>query len=149
MLVAFAFLIALCLACFVAMPLLATGKDTGSLPIDVTPLADLKRRRLVLYDNIQDLEFEYRAKKIAAKDYEALRATYTAEAAHLMATSKDVERASTEDAFIEREVAFRRARRKSEPIPDYTCKACGFENPLPVKFCGECGAKIQVRQRKP
>jgi hypothetical protein len=148
MLVAFAFVIALGLACFVATPLLATGKDTGSLPVDVTPLADLKRRRLVLYENIQDLEFEYRAKKIAAKDYEALRATYTAEAAHLMATSKDVERASTEDAFIEREVAARRARRKAESIPDYTCPACGFENPLPVKFCGECGAKIPNKQRK-
>ena len=34
--------------------------------------------------------------------------------------------------------------RKAKAVPDYTCPKCGFENPLPVKFCGECGARIVV-----
>jgi len=145
--VAVAFVIALGLACFVAMPLLATekeNKENGVLPVDVTPLADLKRRRLVLYENIQDLEFEYRAHKIGSQDYQNLRDTYTAEAAQLMTASREIERGGTEEAFIEREVAARRARtrRQSPAVPDYTCPKCGFENPLPVKFCGECGARM-------
>ena len=144
MLVALAFVIALGLACFVAVPLLATEREAGSLPVDVTPLTDLKRRRLVLYDNIQDLEFEYQARKIGSKDYESLRDTYTAEAANLMTASREIERGSTEEAFIEREVSARRVRagRKAQAVADYTCPKCGFENPLPVKFCGECGARI-------
>ncbi len=69
MLQGIALLLAGGLAVFVAAPLLASeGEGRGTLPVDVTPLADLKRRRLVLYENIQDLEFEYRAKKIARQD---------------------------------------------------------------------------------
>jgi hypothetical protein len=142
MLVAVAFAIALGLAFYVAEPLLATAKDAGSLPVDVTPLADLKRRRLVVYENLKDLEFEYNARKIAAKDYQALREAYTTEAAHLMSASHDIQRASADDIFIEREVAARRALRRKHGVPDYTCPKCGFENPLPVKFCGECGGRI-------
>lgn len=118
------------------------------LPVDVTPQIDLKRRRLVLYENLQDLEFEYKAGKLSADDYNALRLDYTAEAAQLMAVSQDLEITSTEEAFIERAVAARRARPSTQSVPDYTCPKCGFENPLPVKFCGECGAAIVPRERK-
>ena len=68
---------AVALAVFVAWPLLAS--ETGAeafLPVDVTPLADLKRRRMVVYENLQDLEFEYKAGKIASEDYQAMSANY-------------------------------------------------------------------------
>ena len=130
------------LAVLIVYPLLQTdGGGKGTLPIDVTPQMDLKRRRLVLYENLQDLEFEYRAKKIAADDYQALREAYTAEAARLMAASQELEQ-GVEDAFIEKEVALRRARRKVHVVEQYKCANCGFENPVPVKFCGECGTKM-------
>jgi len=136
-------LIAGSMAVLVAAPLLTPEKaGEGSLPIDVTVEGDLKRRRLVVYDNLQDLEFEYKAGKFAQKDYETLREEYRAEAARLMADSKAAETLTAEESLIEREVAARRARRKTQPVEDYTCPDCGFENPLPVKFCGECGAKI-------
>ena len=68
------FLIAGSLALFVMLPLLSRDQEgQGVLPVDVTPSADLKRRRLVVYENLQDLEFEYKAGKIAPEDYEALR----------------------------------------------------------------------------
>ena len=51
------------MAAFVAMPLLLGRRGTSTLPVDVTPLADLKRRRLVVYENLKDLEFEYQAGK--------------------------------------------------------------------------------------
>ena len=138
-----ALLIAASMAVVVAAPLLAIEKaGEGSLPIDVTPLADLKRRRLVVYENIQDLEFEYKAGKIAKDDYESLSEEYRAEAVRLMADSQAAQKQSPEEAFIEREVAARRERRKAQPLEEYVCPECGFENPVPVKFCGECGAKI-------
>lgn len=147
MLVGIVLLISAALAVYVAMPLLsAEGAPDGTLPIDVTPLADLKRRRLVVYENIKDLEFEYQAGKIAREDYQNLREGYMAEAAELMVASQEAERMSVQDALIEREVAARRARRKLEPADDYVCPKCGFENSLPVKFCGECGALIRPRK---
>jgi lipopolysaccharide biosynthesis regulator YciM len=135
-------LVSVALAVLIVYPLLVTDSGgKGTLPIDVTPQMDLKRRRLVLYENLQDLEFEYRAKKIATEDYQALREAYTTEAARLMAASQELERGA-EDAFIEKEVAWRRAHRKVRPAEQYKCPKCGFENPVPVKFCGECGARI-------
>ncbi len=131
------------MALFVAWPLLAReGATDGGLPIDVTPQADLKRRRLVVYDNLKDLEFEFQAGKIATDDYEALRRDYMGEAAALMVASSQEGRSSSEAEYVERVVAARRAERKARPAGDYVCKKCGFENPLPVKFCGECGARI-------
>jgi len=133
------------LAVFVVVPLLA-AEGSAIVPIDVTPRADLKRRRLVLYENIQDLEFEYKAGKIAPDDYERLRTSYTGEAAQLMLASQKLESMTADEAFIEREVAARRARRQVQPaVEEYVCAKCGFENPLPVKFCGECGAPVTPR----
>jgi len=146
MLLGIGLLISAGLLVFVAAPLLAPeGAGEGTLPIDVTPQVDLKRRRLVVYENLQDLEFEYKAGKLSREDYQALRVDYTAEAAELMAASQDLEATSAEEAFIERGIAARRARRNSAPAPDYICAKCGFENPLPVKFCGECGARIPAK----
>jgi hypothetical protein len=143
-------LITLTLLVLVMAPLLApeAASAASTLPVDVTPQVDLKRRRLVLYENLQDLEFEYKAGKLSAEDYNALRLDYTAEAAQLMAASQQLEITSTEDALIERAVASRRGRPRMDGVPDYTCPQCGFENPLPVKFCGECGAAITPRARK-
>src|SRR6266568_6368532 len=137
---------AVTLAVFVAFPLLAPGTEGDQLlPVDVTPLADLKRRRMVVYENLQDLEFEFKAGKIAREDYQTMSENYKAEAAGLMAASLEAETTTQGDAWIEREVAARRARRKVAPSPQYLCPECGFENPLPVKFCGECGAKLASR----
>ena len=144
-------MIAAAMAIFVVTPLLAaSGTKEAVVPVDVTPVADLKRRRLVVYENIQDLEFEFKSGKIARGDYESLRQSYTAEAAHLMIASEEAEHpAKAEDAFIEREVAARRARRRSGvPEEEYVCDKCGFENPLPVKFCGDCGAAVTARHRR-
>ena len=140
-------LIAAGLAVFVATPLLsAEGAGNPTLPVDVTTLGDLKRRRLVVYENLKDLEFEFQAGKIAAQDYQSLRENYLGEAAALMAATQEAEQPKETDAVIEREIASRRAFRKIQPPKDYVCPHCGFENPVPVKFCGECGTKITNRQ---
>jgi DNA-directed RNA polymerase subunit M/transcription elongation factor TFIIS len=144
-----ALLIAGSLAVFVMAPLLARGTEAGEVvPVDVTMAMHLKRRRLVVYENLQDLEFEYKSGKIAAQDYEGLRTNYRAEAAGLMAASLEAESADAADTLIEREVATRRAERRQKAPEDYTCPKCGFENPLPVKFCGECGAALAAARKK-
>jgi membrane protease subunit (stomatin/prohibitin family) len=142
MLLGIAVLIAVGTAVYVVFPLLSAETAGGSLPVDVTVLGDLKRRRLVVYDNLQDLEFEFQSGKIARGDYEALRAGYLGEATALMAATHEAEQLKENAAMIEREIAARRAQRRVQPKEQYSCPACGHENPLPVKFCGECGARI-------
>jgi hypothetical protein len=130
------------MAAFCVAPLLSAETAGGPLPLDVTVLGDLKRRRLVVYDNLKDLEFEFQSGKIARDDYETLRTNYLGEAAGLMAATQEAELLKQGDAVVEREIAARRAQRKTQSPVEYSCSACGYENPLPVKFCGECGARI-------
>jgi rubrerythrin len=147
MLLPLIFGVAIGLAIFVVYPMLSEGGEEGAtLPVDVTPAADLKRRRMVVYENLRDLEFEYQAKKIASTDYQSLRESYKAEAARLMVASRELEHGTAEERFIEREVAARRALLKHKVVQAYLCKQCGFENPVPVKFCGECGAPLSKGQ---
>ncbi len=149
MILTMAILLVIGLAVYVATPLLAPEHPgEGALPIDVTPLTDLKRRRMVVYENLQDLEFEHKAGKIAEEDYQALRENHLAEAAQLMLASQEQEEISEHDVLIEKQVAARRAQRKLQPPDPYTCPACGFENPLAVKFCGNCGAQLPQQTSK-
>lgn len=142
-------LIVLGLAVYTVTPLLAPeGVSEGALPIDVTPLVDLKRRRMVVYENLQDLEFEYKAGKVGKDDYESLRENHLAEAAQLMLASQEQEELTEHDLLIEKQVAARRAEKKSQHPDPYICPKCEFENPLPVKFCGNCGAELPHRPRK-
>lgn len=137
------------LAIYTVTPLLAPeSASEGALPIDVTPLIDLKRRRMVVYENLQDLEFEYKAGKVSKEDYQSLRENHLAEAAQLMLASQEQEEITEHDLLIEKQVAARRAQKKSEHPDPYICPKCEFENPLPVKFCGNCGAEIPQRARK-
>src|SRR5712691_7291050 len=100
-----AVLISVALAVFVVAPLLAAdGARQQVLPIDVTPLADLKRRRLVVYENLQDLEFEFQAGKISREDYQSLRENYLGKAAQLMIASQQEEQMASEGELIERAV---------------------------------------------
>jgi lipopolysaccharide biosynthesis regulator YciM len=143
-----AILLVIGLAVFTVTPLLAPdGPSEDALPIDVTPLTDLKRRRMVVYENLQDLEFEYKAGKVAKDDYQSLRENHLAEAAQLMLASQEQEEVTEHDLMIERQVAERRAQRKSQRPDPYVCPECGFENPLPVKFCGNCGKELPLQPR--
>jgi len=148
MLLSMAVLIAVGMAVYVVFPLLSAETAGGPLPQDVTVLGDLKRRRLVVYDNLQALEFEFQSGKIAREDYEALRTNYLGEAAGLMAVTQEAELLKQDDAVVEREIAARRVQRREQPKIEYTCSACGYQNPLPVKFCGECGARLGGSKKK-
>ena len=50
-----------------------------------TRLDFLEEQKAVLYDNLRDLNFEYRAGKYPEEDYHAQRATLEAEAAQVLA----------------------------------------------------------------
>jgi len=144
-----AILLVIGLAVFTVTPLLAPeGPAEGALPIDVTPLTDLKRRRMVVYENLQDLEFEYKAGKIAKDDYDSLRENHLSEAAQLMLASQEQEEVTEHDLLVEKQVAARRAQKKSQQPDPYICPECEFENPLPVKYCGNCGKELPQRTRR-
>ena len=58
-----------------------------------TRLAYLKERKEVVYDNLRDLNFEYKAGKLSEEDYAMQRAALEDEAAAILAEMESIEKA--------------------------------------------------------
>ena len=54
-------------------------------PLDKTRLSFLLERKEVIYENLRDLNFDYRAGKYPQQDYETLRTSLENEAAQILA----------------------------------------------------------------
>jgi hypothetical protein len=73
-----------------------------SLPAQVevgeekTRLAFLRERKETVYDNLRDLNFEFKAGKYPEADYQTMRAALEDEAASLLAEIEGLEKNSTE-----------------------------------------------------
>lgn len=75
-------LISLATAFYVFRPLLSTS--TGPFLVDIdsqsTSLKRLLRRKETIYENIKDLDFEYKMGKLSDEDYQRLHQDYLREA---------------------------------------------------------------------
>lgn len=65
------------------------------LPASKTRLDYLRERKEVVYENLRDLNFEYRAGKYPEEDYAAQRAALENEAADVLAEIETLERIPT------------------------------------------------------
>ncbi|MCY3758360.1 MAG: hypothetical protein OXG96_11615 [Acidobacteria bacterium] len=75
-------LISLAAAFYVFRPLLSTAGSSFLADIDSrsTGLKRLLRRKETIYENIKDLDFEYKMGKLSDEDYQRLHQDYLAEA---------------------------------------------------------------------
>ena len=60
-----------------------------------TRLGYLYERKEVIYDNLRDLNFEYKAGKFLDTDFQAMRSTLEAEAAKVLAEIEQLENAAS------------------------------------------------------
>lgn len=67
---------------------------TGAGP-EKTRLNYLQERKEVIYENMRDLNFEYRAGKLSDEDYNSLKASLEEEAAAILAEAARLQGAST------------------------------------------------------
>lgn len=97
--------------------------------LPVSPVLHLEERKAVIYDNLRDLNFEYRLGKLSDADYQKTKLTLQNELASVLAGI---------DAILKRAPAA--APQKSAAAPDpLKCPHCGAKFDKPMKFCGECG----------
>jgi|SRR5215472_12684886 len=68
------------------------GRDTES-GAEKTRTAYLQERKDVVYENLRDLNFEFKAGKFTEADYDAMRISMEAEAARILAEIKTLESA--------------------------------------------------------
>lgn len=128
-------------------------------PIPVSPLSHLEDRKSAIYENLRDLQFEYRVGKLSDADYQSTKLALQKELAGVLAEMEST--AAKLGLVTKRTPAVRPpgqalappkaavpAAKVSpppvtrQPVPVaavFICPHCGAEFEKPLKFCGECG----------
>jgi hypothetical protein len=115
-------------------------------PEPVSPFAHLDERKAAIYDNLRDLQFEYRVGKLSDNDYQLTKKDLQKELATVMA---EVDRVKLQ---------LRGGRAPSPPPPPvpapkakiaavqdpFTCPHCNARFDVELKFCGECGKPMKA-----
>ena len=114
----------------IALTLIVRGKDVPETPA-VSPTAHLEQRKVQIYENLRDLQFEYRLGKLSDEDYQKTKVDLQRELAKVLAEIDTLQPSQAKAAV---------AAAESKPKPDgKTCPHCGAKFPLALKFCGACG----------
>src|SRR5215813_5178367 len=91
-------------------------------PEPESPTRHLDERKAAIYENLRDLQFEYRVGKLSDADYQATKVNLQKELAVVLAGIDKVPVAKVEKA----------------EKPANVCPSCGAHFPKAMKFCGEC-----------
>jgi hypothetical protein len=113
--------------------LFVRSQDIPEAPA-VSPTAHLEERKAQIYENLRDLQFEFRLGKLSDADYQKTKVDLQRELAKVLAEIDTVQ----PPAPVQRKAAA--AVVQSKPNPDgKICPHCGATFAQPMKFCGECG----------
>ena len=128
----------------IAFILSVRAKDLPQ-PEPVSPFHHLDERKAAIYENLRDLQFEYRVGKLSDADYQQTKLDLQRELAGVMA---EIDRVKAEIA----------AGKIPAPAPElvkapaikppakFICPSCKAEFAEPLKFCGECGKPMKAAQ---
>lgn len=108
-------------------------------PEPESPFAHLDERKAAIYENLRDLQFEYRVGKLSDEDYQTTKKDLQRELAQVLA---EVDRLKNGDP------APRPAPEVEAPAASrgFVCDSCGAKFEKELKFCGECGKPMGVAQ---
>src|SRR3954447_24883882 len=134
------------ITCFIAIAVIAfilgvSPKDLPE-PEPVSPFQHLDERKAAIYENLRDLQFEYRVGKLSDADYQTTKQDLQRELAIVLA---EVDRLS---AALGATAAAKPAAPAKRPAArsGFVCPACNAAFDKDLKFCGECGKPMKVAQ---
>jgi rRNA maturation endonuclease Nob1 len=110
-------------------------------PEPVSPFEHLDQRKAAIYENLRDLQFEYRVGKLSDQDYQQTKQDLQKELAGVLA---EIDKVKQSLAGQTTPAAPKQAK-KQQP-QRYICPSCKAEFPTPLKFCGECGKPMAAAQ---
>lgn len=99
-------------------------------PEPLSPTRHLDERRAAIYENLRDLQFEYRVGKLSDADYQQTKVGLQKELAGVLA---EIEKVTAPGSKKAAPVS------APQPTPVLACPYCGTKFEKPMKFCGECG----------
>jgi len=122
--------------------LLVRAKDVPAAE-PVSPTQHLEERKAQIYDNLRDLQFEYRLGKLSDADYQKTKTGLQAELARVLAEIDRIK--ATQPPAALKPVPKAAAAQPStsaaalQTRAGSTCPHCGATFERSLKFCGECG----------
>lgn len=128
MIVGFALLLTVAALSFV---LFVRTKDIPE-PLPVSPVQHLEDRKQAIYENLRDLQFEYRLGKLSDEDYQQTKLALQKELAVVLS---EMEETSKRLGLTATRTPAKAPAAKAKS----TCPHCGAKFPQALKFCGECG----------
>lgn len=106
-------------------------------PEPVSPVRHMEDRKQAIYDNLRDLQFEYRLGKLSDEDYQQTKQALQRELAGVLAEIEE-----TVKRLGMKPVPAPAAPKPAAPPASTVCPHCGAAFPQQLKFCGECGRAI-------
>jgi hypothetical protein len=100
-------------------------------PAPESPFKHLEERKAAIYENLRDLQFEYRLDKLSDADYQATKLELQKDLAQVMAETDRIRAELGQEPVVKAAPVLK--LKKNE------CPACGATFEKPLKFCGECG----------
>jgi hypothetical protein len=133
------------ITCVIAIAVIAfiLGVRPKDLPVPepVSPFQHLDERKAAIYENLRDLQFEYRVGKLSDADYQTTKKDLQKELARVLGEVDKLKNGSVPVAVPAAPAA------QPAPAPDpRVCPSCGAKFEKPLKFCGECGKPMKVSQ---
>src|ERR1051326_3340529 len=131
------------ITCLIAIAILAfvlgvRAKDLPP-PEPESPYKHLDDRKAAIYENLRDLQFEYRVGKLSDADYQTTKKDLQTELAQVLA---EVDRVREQLGQLGAKPA--KAVAVAAPKPSkFTCPSCSAEFDQDLKFCGECGKPMR------
>jgi len=116
----------------IAFTLLVRAKDIPEAPAP-SPVEHLEQRKAQIYENVRDLQFEYRLGKLSDDDYRKTKLDLQKELAKTLAEIDAIQPQQTKAA-----AAPERKRPEVPKLAD-SCPHCGAKFAQAMKFCGACG----------
>jgi hypothetical protein len=121
----------------IAFILIVRPKDLPP-PEPPDPFAHLDQRKAAIYENLRDLQFEFRVGKLSEIDYQKTKQDLQKELAGVLA---EIDRVRV---GLTNQVPVRPAVEPAKPKPSgLICPSCGAKFEKQLKFCGECGKPMQ------
>jgi hypothetical protein len=110
-------------------------------PQPVSPFQHLDERKAAIYENLRDLQFEYRVGKLSDQDYQQTKKDLQRELAGVLAEVDRVKLQLSPNGAVPPP-----APPEPKAADPLTCPHCGAKFPQPLKFCGECGKPMKVEK---
>src|SRR5216683_538066 len=101
-------------------------------PAPVSPFEHLDERKAAIYENLRDLQFEYRVGNLSDQDYQRTKIALQAELAGVLA---EIDR--MKQSFTNAPTPPAKSKATRAPKPGTLCPHCGAKFAQPLKFCGE------------